>query len=51
LKFVAGKTDMLVGKVVERYGVLREAAQKDVDEWVEKVRTKLDSVGKPHEPS
>jgi len=51
LKFVAGKTDMLVGKVVERYGVLREAAQKDVDEWVEKIRTKLDSVGKPHEPS
>ena len=49
LKFVGGKRDMLVGKLVERYGVVKEAAQKDVDEWVEKVRTKLDDVGKPHE--
>ena len=51
LKFVAGKQDVLVGKIVERYGVLKEHAQKDVDEWVDKLKTKIDSVGKPHDKS
>src|ERR1700722_3187161 len=34
LTFVAGERDKLVGKVQERYGVLKEHAQKDVDRWV-----------------
>jgi uncharacterized protein YjbJ (UPF0337 family) len=45
LKFVAGSRDRLVGKIFERYGVIKEQAIKDVDEWVTKVNDKLDHVG------
>ena len=30
---INGKHDQLVGKVQERYGIARDAAQKQVDEW------------------
>jgi uncharacterized protein YjbJ (UPF0337 family) len=30
---INGKHDQLVGKIQERYGIAREAAQKQVDEW------------------
>jgi len=30
---VAGKKDQLVGKIQERYGIKREEAQKQADEW------------------
>ena len=30
---VAGKRDQLVGKIQERYGVLREEAERQVKEW------------------
>ncbi len=33
LTVIAGKKDQLVGKVQERYGIAREAAQKQVDEF------------------
>ena len=29
----SGKHDQLVGKIQERYGIARDAAQKQVDEW------------------
>ena len=32
-KIVAGKKDQLVGKIQERYGIKREEAQKQADEW------------------
>ena len=38
---VAGKRDVLIGKIQVRYGVLKEAAEKQVDGWVEKVSAKL----------
>ena len=31
--YVRGQRDRLVGKLEERYGVLHDSAQKDVDEW------------------
>jgi uncharacterized protein YjbJ (UPF0337 family) len=31
------KKDSLVGKIQERYGVLRDEAEKQVDEWIAKV--------------
>jgi uncharacterized protein YjbJ (UPF0337 family) len=31
---VAGKRDVLVGKIVERYGLLKEQAERDVDAWI-----------------
>jgi|HubBroStandDraft_1064217.scaffolds.fasta_scaffold333152_1 uncharacterized protein YjbJ (UPF0337 family) len=33
LEIIDGKHDQLIGKVQERYGIAREAAQKQVDEW------------------
>lgn len=33
LDVIAGKRDQLVGKIQERYGVTKEAAQKEVDSW------------------
>jgi uncharacterized protein YjbJ (UPF0337 family) len=51
LKFVGGSRDRLVGKINERYGVIKEQAMKDVDEWVTKVNDKLDHVGGDHKKS
>jgi len=33
LTVIAGKKDQLVGKIQERYGIAREAAEKQVDEF------------------
>jgi uncharacterized protein YjbJ (UPF0337 family) len=37
LKNVGAKRDALVGKLQERYGLLKEAAEKQVDEWIDQV--------------
>jgi uncharacterized protein YjbJ (UPF0337 family) len=37
LKDAGAKKDALVGKIQERYGVLRDEAEKQVDEWIAKV--------------
>lgn len=31
---IAGKKDQLIGRIQERYGITREEAQKQADEWV-----------------
>jgi uncharacterized protein YjbJ (UPF0337 family) len=33
LDVINGKHDQLIGKIQEKYGIAREAAQKQVDEW------------------
>jgi uncharacterized protein YjbJ (UPF0337 family) len=33
LQFIAGKRDLLIGKIQERYGVAKEEAEKQVNEW------------------
>jgi uncharacterized protein YjbJ (UPF0337 family) len=33
LDAINGQSEQLIGKIQERYGVAREAAQKQVDEW------------------
>jgi uncharacterized protein YjbJ (UPF0337 family) len=33
LDVVAGKRDQLVGKIQERYGITKEEAQKQIDDW------------------
>jgi uncharacterized protein YjbJ (UPF0337 family) len=38
-----GKRDHLIGKIVERYGVLKEDAATQVDEWARALGTKLDA--------
>lgn len=34
LEMIAGQRDRLIGKLQERYGYLREEAQKKADEWL-----------------
>ena len=34
LNIIAGKRDMLIGKLQERYGYAREEAQRRADEWM-----------------
>ena len=33
LTVIAGKKDQLVGKIQERYGIAKDEAKKQVDEW------------------
>jgi uncharacterized protein YjbJ (UPF0337 family) len=33
IDIIDGQHDQLVGKIQERYGIAREAAQKQVDDW------------------
>lgn len=33
LDVIAGKQDQLIGKIQERYGITREAAEKEVNAW------------------
>jgi uncharacterized protein YjbJ (UPF0337 family) len=49
LTYVNGHREKLVGKLQERYGVLREKAQHDVDAWFSKIGTKLDHLGDKHD--
>ena len=37
LKALTGKKDALVGKLQERYGILKDEAEKQVDEWLAKL--------------
>lgn len=37
LQQVDGERDKLVGKVQERYGIAKAEAERQVDEWAEKV--------------
>jgi uncharacterized protein YjbJ (UPF0337 family) len=39
LTVIAGARDRLVGKIQERYGVIREQAEKDLTEFLERQRT------------
>lgn len=34
---LAGKKDQLVGKIQERYGVTKEEAERQVDDWIRQV--------------
>ncbi len=40
---LSGKKDELVGKLQERYGITREQAQKEADEWAAATNTDLDA--------
>jgi len=40
---IAGKRDMLVGRIQERYGIEREEAQKRVDKWVKACKEERES--------
>ncbi|MDL1900976.1 CsbD family protein [Anaerolineae bacterium CFX9] len=35
---IAGERDKLVGKIQERYGIAREEANRQIDEWAERLK-------------
>ena len=41
LKNLSAKKDHLVGKIQQRYGVMKEDAEREVDEWIKKLDAKL----------
>lgn len=40
---LSGKKDEFVGKLQERYGITREQAQREADEWAAAANTDLDA--------
>jgi uncharacterized protein YjbJ (UPF0337 family) len=42
LQNAGSKKDALVGKIQERYGILRDEAEKQVDEWLAKLPPRHD---------
>ena len=44
---VAGKRDMLAGKLQERYGVIKDDAEKQIDEWLATILPTVVKAGKP----
>jgi uncharacterized protein YjbJ (UPF0337 family) len=36
---ISAKKDKLVGKIQERYGIMRDEAERQVDEWVAKINS------------
>jgi uncharacterized protein YjbJ (UPF0337 family) len=43
LHALAGKKDLLVAKLGERYGIVKEHAEKQVDQWLGKLRAPSES--------
>lgn len=41
LEQIKGNRDQLVGRIQERYGIAKEEANSQVDEWVESMREKF----------
>jgi uncharacterized protein YjbJ (UPF0337 family) len=39
LEFIAGSKDKLIGRIQERYGVAKEEAEKQLEQWSRTVRT------------
>lgn len=39
LEQIAGKRDVLVGKIQERYGIAKEEANKQIDDWAKKLNS------------
>jgi uncharacterized protein YjbJ (UPF0337 family) len=37
LDVVGGKRDQLIGKIQERYGMQKDQAEKEVDQWIRSV--------------
>lgn len=45
LEMIAGQRERLIGKLQERYGYLREEAQKRADEWIASARIPAAAAG------
>ena len=38
IEVIGGRRDQLVGRIQERYGIARDVAQKQADEWAEALK-------------
>jgi uncharacterized protein YjbJ (UPF0337 family) len=38
IEMIAGKRDKLAGKIQERYGIAKEEANRQIDEWAEELK-------------
>ncbi len=47
LKNVAGKKEHLIGKLQQHYGILKDDAERQIDEWIAKVKSSPDTDKKP----
>jgi uncharacterized protein YjbJ (UPF0337 family) len=45
IKLVHGQFETLVGKVVERYGIEKELARRQVHEWADRLAARLEALG------
>ena len=45
-KVVAGKREQLVGRIQERYGVVKEDAEEQADEWSKRFREAQEKAAK-----
>jgi uncharacterized protein YjbJ (UPF0337 family) len=43
LKYVEGKLDLLAGQIQKRYGIAKEEASKQVQEWANKTKAGLNA--------
>lgn len=43
---INGKHDLLIGKIQERYGIARQEAQKQAEEWLRNVSTTQHAAGR-----
>jgi uncharacterized protein YjbJ (UPF0337 family) len=44
---IAGKRDQLLGKLQERYGILKDDAEKQIDKWIARVHSEPAVVPEP----
>jgi uncharacterized protein YjbJ (UPF0337 family) len=48
VKNAGAKKDHLIGKIQERYGILKEEAEKQVDQWIKDIKPIHDGTTKPN---
>jgi len=46
IKAIGGRIENLMGKLVERYGLKREQAQEQIDQWTHSLSGKIDAAGR-----
>jgi uncharacterized protein YjbJ (UPF0337 family) len=49
LRFVGGRFENLVGKVVERYGVRKDQAHEQVSQWADRLGARIDAAAHSHD--
>ena len=43
LKYIEGRLDLLTGQIQKRYGIAKEEASKQVQQWADKAKASLDA--------